>query len=232
MGLFGDMACWFQGLPVMCRGRGAALVPMGSTAATPDPCLGRSGLRDRAGSPRGPSPLLALPWVAEVCVRRHRLWVGSIPAGSTSDSAPRSGVGVSGKCKPKQALEGKRAMKTDQIVIDPVRFDPATVTAAMAADIADRAAALMAVPLVVEVAKVARPDVRYGALVIELTSRAAEDVAAELVRRWPELPRAVDGELCVLAAIELVNDWADSLLGAAMEAARIGGDPRGDDVAA
>ncbi len=117
-------------------------------------------------------------------------------------------------------------METDQVV-DPVRFDPAMVTAAMAADIADRAAALMAVPLVVEVAKVARPGVRYGALLVELTSRAAEDVSVELVRRWPCLSKAVDGELCVLAAVEFVNDWADSLLGAAMEAARIGGDPDG-----
>ncbi len=65
---------------------------------------------------------------------------------------------------------------------------------------------------------------------VELTARAAEDVAAELVRRWPNLPKAVDGELCVTAATEFVNDWADSLLGAAMEAARVGGDH--DDVAA
>ena len=123
-------------------------------------------------------------------------------------------------------------METDQVVVDPVRFDATRATAAMAADIADRAVALMAVPFVVEVAKVARPDVRYGALLMELTARAAEDVSVELVRRWPHLPAAIDGELCVVAAVEFVNDWADSLLGAAMEAARIGGDPHGDDVAA
>ncbi len=111
-------------------------------------------------------------------------------------------------------------MSTDRVV-DPVRFDPAT--AAMAADIADRAAGLMAVPFVVEVAKVAHPAACYGALLVELTSRAAPDVSAELLRRWPTLPKASEGELCVIAAVEFVNEWADSLLGAAMQAARIGG---------
>ncbi len=110
----------------------------------------------------------------------------------------------------------------------PQRLNVRAVPGGMARSYGADAVALLGLGLLVEIDRAAFPSVCVGEL---LASRLAACGVPELVAhvhgRWPGLVTADESDVAVVEVLELVQDWADRLLGQAMTAARIGGDSNG-----
>jgi hypothetical protein len=110
------------------------------------------------------------------------------------------------------------------------RWDVRVVPGHSAGVYADQAAALMALPMLVDVDRVSAPTVPVGELLADrLTVCGVVTLTSFVAERWPELATA--SELVVVEVLEVVNDWADHLMVQAMRAARLAGGAT-DDVAA
>lgn len=104
----------------------------------------------------------------------------------------------------------------------PHRLDVRAVPGAMSRQLADQAAALMVLPLLVEIDRAANPTTPVGRLVMaRLRTCGVADLVAFVRAEWSSLERAP--EWVALEVLEVVNDWADHLMGEAMTAARIKG---------
>ena len=83
---------------------------------------------------------------------------------------------------------------------------------------------MMAVPMMVEAVRVARPGVAFGALLAKQLAATSTEVHAEVMARYPTLPDARDiGDPVVVAALEVIEDTVDRLLSAGFEFAGIAG---------
>ena len=83
---------------------------------------------------------------------------------------------------------------------------------------------MMAVPMMVEAVRVARPGVAFGALLTKQLAATSTEVHADVMARYPNLPDARNvGDPVVVAALEVVEDTVDRLLAAGFEFAGIAG---------
>ncbi|MEM9612905.1 MAG: hypothetical protein AAGA59_08220 [Actinomycetota bacterium] len=104
----------------------------------------------------------------------------------------------------------------------PRRVDVGEVPGELSRLLSDQAAALMVLPMLVDIDRAASPSAPVGALLAgRLTACGVPDLVAFVGERWPDLTTA--REFVVVEVLELVSDWADHLMGEAMTAARIRG---------
>ena len=104
----------------------------------------------------------------------------------------------------------------------PVRLDVGEVPGELCRRLGEEAAPLLVLPMMIEIDRAANPSVPVGELLARrVTESGVADLIACVRKHWPQLATA--DESVVFEVLEVVNDWADHLMGEAMTAARIRG---------